>query len=148
MRIRSRTLWSLVAIGGIGFVVSFGVPVAHAQRTDVVVGVPVHDGQVGQPQPGVIVTPESRPRDRVPAPIVVQQGQAGGTTTVRPNFGGGYTAEQSNGNTTTVRPRFGGGYSVDENGRTTTEVKPNFGGGYTVESSGQGSTILLPPPSR
>jgi hypothetical protein len=122
---------------------------ARAQSTDVVVGVPVQNGTAGKPQPGVIVDVDGRrqrQRERVPAPIVVQEGSpAGGTTTVRPNFGGGYTAE-SPGKTTTVRPRFGGGYAVEENGKTTTEVKPNFGGGYTVESSGKSPTLLLPPP--
>lgn len=144
MPIRSRSLPALLVIG---FVMVLAAP-AGAQSTDVVVGVPVRDGQVGKPQPGVIVDLEEQQRDRVPAPIIVQEGQAGGTTTVRPNFGGGYTVDQSGGSTTTVKPRFGGGYSVQENGRTTTEVKPNFGGGYTVESSGQGPTIVLPPPQR
>jgi hypothetical protein len=146
MRIRSLLAgscfaWSCLAVGLTGLV-------ANAQSTDVVVGVPVRDGQVGRPQPGVIVDLEKQQRDRVPAPIVVQEGQAGGTTTVRPNFGGGYTVDQSGGSTTTVKPRFGGGYSVEENGRTTTEVKPNFGGGYTVESTGKGPTVVLPPPQR
>jgi hypothetical protein len=148
MRIRSALAgscfaWSCFAVGLTGPLAG-----ANAQSTDVVVGVPVRDGQVGRPQPGVIVDLEKQQRDRVPAPIVVQEGQAGGTTTVRPNFGGGYTVDQSGGSTTTVKPRFGGGYSVEENGRTTTEVKPNFGGGYTVESTGKGPTVVLPPPQR
>lgn len=127
---------------------TLAAPDARAQSTDVVVGVPVRDGQAGKPQPGVIVDLEKRQPARVPAPVVVQEGQAGGTTTVRPNFGGGYTVDQSGGKSTTVKPRFGGGYSVEENGRTTTEVKPNFGGGYTVESTGKGPTMVLPPPQR
>lgn len=121
---------------------------ARAQSTDVVVGVPVTNGQAGKPQPGVIVDLEKKQSARVPAPVIVQEGQAGGTTTVRPNFGGGYTVDQSGGKSTTVKPRFGGGYTVEENGRTTTEVKPNFGGGYTVESTGKGPTMVLPPPQR
>lgn len=148
MRIRSVLAGSCLAWSCFAFGLTGPLAVANAQSTDVVVGVPVRDGQVGKPQPGVIVDLEKKQRDRVPAPIVVQEGQAGGTTTVRPNFGGGYTVDQSGGSTTTVKPRFGGGYSVEENGRTTTEVKPNFGGGYTVESTGKGPTVVLPPPQR
>lgn len=149
MRNPVLSIATLVAVGfAFGMAAALAAPAARAQSTDVVVGVPVRDGQVGKPQPGVIVDLEKKQPDRVPAPIVIQEGQAGGTTTVRPNFGGGYTVDQSGGKSTTVKPRFGGGYSVEENGRTTTEVKPKFGGGYTVESTGKGPTVVLPPPQR
>jgi hypothetical protein len=148
MRIRTLSARCLAAAGLIVCVGLAGPRAASAQSADVVVGVPVRDGKAGKPQPGVIVDIEKKERARLPAPIIVQEGQAGGTTSVRPNFGGGYTVEQGNGSATTVKPRFGGGYSVEENGRTTTEVKPNFGGGYTVESTGKGPTLVLPPPQR
>jgi hypothetical protein len=121
----------------------------RAEGADVVVGVPVENGQAGRPQPGVLVTPAKK-KDPVPAPILVQPGsQKGGTTTVRPEFGGGYSVENSaTGDKTKVKPRFGGGYSVEKNGRTTTEVKPNFGGGYSVESTKDSPTLILPPPQR
>ncbi|RIL05678.1 MAG: hypothetical protein DCC71_09545 [Proteobacteria bacterium] len=124
---------------------------ARAQGADVVVGVPVRDGQAGKPQPGVIVdVGKQREKERVPAPIVVQDAPAGATTTVRPNFGGGYTTETPGQGTTTVRPRFGGGYSVDENGKTTTEVVPNFGGGYRVERAkdAKSPVVVVPPVDR
>jgi hypothetical protein len=121
---------------------------ASAQTTDVVVGVPVQNGHAGKPVPGVVIDPDTRPAERVPVPVLIQEGQAaGGTTSVRPQFGGGYAVE-SPGKTTVVKPRFGGGYAIEENGRTTTEVKPNFGGGYTVESTQDSPTLILPPPQR
>ena len=126
-------------------------PAARAQTTDVVVGVPIENGKAGRPQPGVIVDLDGHrraPQDRVPVPVIVHDA-TGGTTNVRPNFGGGYTVENQNGTTTTVKPRFGGGYTVEENGRTKTEVKPTFGGGYRVESTQDApATILVPPPDR
>ena len=138
-----RRLLLLLALGLIGS------PPVSAQTTDVVVGVPIEGGQVGRPQPGVIVDLEGKRRsqDRVPAPVIVQDGAQGGTTTVRPNFGGGYTVENDGKATTTVRPKFGGGYSVEQNGRTTTEVTPSFGGGYEVKTKkGAPTTVVVPPP--
>ena len=127
-------------------------PAALAQTPEVVVGVPIEDGKAGRPQPGVIVDVEgkrARERERVPAPVIVQDGAEGGTTTVKPNFGGGYTVETEGKGTTTVRPKFGGGYSVDQNGRTTTEVTPRFGGGYDVKTKkGAPTTVVVPPPDR
>jgi hypothetical protein len=122
-------------------------PQVRAEGADVVVGVPVENGQAGKPQPGVLVHPVKK-KQPLPAPILVQPGNAkGGTTTVRPEFGGGYSVENSKtGDKTAVKPNFGGGYRVEENGRTTTEVKPNFGGGYSVESTKDSPTLILPPP--
>ena len=112
-------------------------PVAHAQTTDVVVGVPIHDGKAGKPQPGVIVDLEGKSqRDPLPAPVIIQELDSPGKTTVKPNFGGGYTVENEKGPTTTVRPNFGGGYTVENKDGSKTEVKPSFGGGYTVEKRG------------
>lgn len=122
-----------------------------AQTTDVVVGVPIENGKAGRPQPGVIVDIEGKrkQRERVPAPVIVQDGAQGGTTSVKPNFGGGYTVETEGKGTTTVRPKFGGGYQVDRNGRTTTEVTPRFGGGYDVKTKkGAPTTVVVPPPDR
>ena len=108
--------------------------VAGAQTTDVVVGVPIRDGQAGPPQPGVIVDLEGkRQRDALPAPVLIQELEGPGTTTVTPRFGGGYTVENEKGTTTTVQPKFGGGYSVQKSDGSKTEVTPKFGGGYTVE---------------
>jgi hypothetical protein len=124
-------------------------PAATAQTTHVVVGVPIENGHAGRPQPGVIVDLEGRRKqeEKVPVPIIVQDGAQGGTTTVRPNFGGGYTVENEAGTTTNVRPKFGGGYTVDQNGRTTTEVTPSFGGGYEVKTQkGAPTTVVVPPP--
>jgi hypothetical protein len=120
---------------------------ARAEGPDVVIGVPIENGQAGKPQPGVLVNPAKK-KEPLPAPILVQPGTAkGGTTTVRPEFGGGYSVENSaTGDKTAVKPNFGGGYRVEENGRTTTEVKPNFGGGYSVESTKDSPTLILPPP--
>jgi hypothetical protein len=120
----------------------------RAEGVDVVVGVPVRDGVAGKPQPGVLLTPEQKKRQALPAQILVEEGSAaGGTTTVRPEFGGGYSVENSaTGSKTVVKPNFGGGYRVEQNGRTTTEVKPNFGGGYRVESTKDSPTLILPPP--
>jgi hypothetical protein len=122
-------------------------PAATAQTTDVVVGVPIENGQAGRPQPGVIVDLEGK-RNReeaVPVPVIVHDGAQGGTSTVRPEFGGGYSVENENGSKTTVRPKFGGGYTVEENGRTTTDVTPNFGGGYRVKTQkGSPTTVLVP----
>ena len=120
----------------------------RAEGVDVVVGVPVRDGQAGRPQPGVLLTPEQKKERALPVPILVEDGNAqGGTTTVRPAFGGGYSVENSaTGSKTAVKPNFGGGYRVEKNGRTTTEVKPKFGGGYTVESTKDSPTLILPPP--
>jgi hypothetical protein len=128
-----------------------GAPPATAQTTDVVVGVPVENGRVGRPQPGVIVDLEGKRRreENLPVPVIVQDGAQGGTTTVRPNFGGGYTVENDGKATTTVRPKFGGGYTVEQNGRTTTEVTPSFGGGYEVKSKkGSPTTVVVPPTNR
>ena len=120
---------------------------ARAEDPEVVIGVPIENGQAGRPQPGVLVHPAKK-KAPLPAPIVVQPGNAkGGTTTVRPEFGGGYSVENSaTGDKTAVKPNFGGGYRVEENGKTTTEVKPNFGGGYSVESTKDSPTLILPPP--
>lgn len=108
--------------------------VARAQTTDVVVGVPIRDGQAGPPQPGVIVDLEGkRQRDPLPAPVLIQELEGPGTTTVTPRFGGGYTVESEQGATTTVQPKFGGGYSVQKSDGSKTDVTPRFGGGYTVE---------------
>jgi hypothetical protein len=145
MRRLIPTLVLLVSIGPIGS------GLAAAQTTDVVVGVPIEGGKAGRPQPGVIVDLEGKRKQReaVPVPVIVQDGAQGGTTTVRPNFGGGYTVENQSGKTTTVRPKFGGGYTVDQNGRTTQEVRPNFGGGYTVESApGAPTTVIVPSTDR
>jgi hypothetical protein len=122
---------------------------ARAEGADVVVGVPIENGQAGRPQPGVLIDPAKK-KEPLPAPILVQPGGAqGGTTTVRPEFGGGYSVENdATGEKTAVKPNFGGGYRVEQNGRTTTEVKPNFGGGYRVESSKDSPTLILPPPQR
>ncbi len=119
----------------------------RAEGVDVVVGVPVENGQAGKPQPGVLLTPAKK-KQALPAPILVQPGSPhGGATTVRPEFGGGYSVENSaTGSKTSVKPNFGGGYRIEENGRTTTEVKPNFGGGYSVESTKDSPTLILPPP--
>ena len=139
--------FALSTLGLLGIAL-FVAPMASAQKTDVVVGVPVENGRAGKPQPGVLIDPEAKKQETVPAPVLIQEGHPnGGTTTVRPNFGGGYTVEEP-GKKTTVRPRFGGGYAVEENGRTTTEVKPNFGGGYTVESTKDSPTLILPPPQK
>ena len=115
-------------------------PVARAQTTDVVIGVPIEDGKAGRPQPGVIVDLEGKKRrDPLPDPVIVHEVESPGTTTVRPKFGGGYTVEKEHGPTTTVQPRFGGGYTVETEGGSKTEVKPNFGGGYTIEKKDAGS---------
>lgn len=136
-----------IALGGLG------AEVGSAQTTDVVVGVPIENGKAGKPQPGVIVDIEGKRererREAVPVPVIVQDGAQGGTTTVRPNFGGGYTVENQGGKTTTVRPKFGGGYTVEQNGRTTQEVTPSFGGGYTVKSApGAPKTVIVPEADR
>jgi hypothetical protein len=127
------------------------VPSAVAQTPRAVVGVPIENGKAGKPAAGVIVDvqqPET-PRDKVGAPVIIQDGSQGGTTTVRPNFGGGYTVEQDGKPTTTVKPKFGGGYQVQENGKTTTEVTPRFGGGYDVKTKpGASTTVVVPPPDR
>jgi hypothetical protein len=123
---------------------------ATAQSTDVVVGVPIENGQAGRPQPGVIVDIEGNrrtTRDATPVPVIVQDGAQGGTTTVTPNFGGGYNVQNEQGKTT-VRPKFGGGYTVEQNGRTTQEVTPNFGGGYKVKSAPGAPTTVVVPPSQ
>lgn len=122
---------------------------ARAEGVDVVVGVPVENGQAGRPQPGVLIDPAQKKQEALPAPILVQPGSAqGGATTVRPEFGGGYSVEnEATGEKTAVKPNFGGGYRVEQNGRTTTEVKPNFGGGYRVESTKDSPTLILPPPA-
>jgi hypothetical protein len=113
---------------------------AHAQTTDVVVGVPIEDGKAGKPQPGVIVDLEGKERrDRLPDPVIVHEVESPGKTTVRPKFGGGYTVEKEHGPTTTVQPSFGGGYTVETEGKSKTEVKPNFGGGYTIEKKDAGA---------
>jgi len=128
-----------------------GTSPAAAQTTDVVVGVPIENGQAGKPQPGVIVDIEGKDKKKepVPVPVIVQDGAQGGTTTVRPNFGGGYTVENEGKGATTVRPKFGGGYTVEQNGKTTQEVTPNFGGGYKVKSSkGAPTTVIVPPADR
>jgi hypothetical protein len=139
-----RSLGSI--LGLLGLLVL--APIARAQTTDVVIGVPVENGRAGKPQPGVLIDPDAKKQEQVPAPVLVQPGNPnGGTTTVKPNFGGGYTVEEP-GKKTTVRPRFGGGYAIDENGKTTTEVKPTFGGGYTVESTKDSPTLILPPPQK
>jgi hypothetical protein len=119
----------------------------RAEDPEVVIGVPVENGQAGRPQPGVLVHPVKK-KAPLPAPVIVQPGNAkGGTTTVHPEFGGGYSVENSaTGDKTKVKPRFGGGYTVEKNGHTTTEVKPNFGGGYSVESKKDSPTLILPPP--
>ena len=124
--------------------------IAPAQTTDVVVGVPIENGQAGRPQPGVIVNPngQTRREEAVPVPVIIQNGAQGGTTNVRPNFGGGYTVENQDGSKTTVRPKFGGGYAVDQNGRTTQEVTPTFGGGYQVKSKKGAPTTVVVPPAR
>ena len=124
-----------------------GTPV-RAEGVDVVVGVPVRDGKAGQPRPGVLLTPDAKPERALPVPILVEDGnEQGGTTTVRPEFGGGYSVENdATGSKTAVKPNFGGGYRVEKNGSTTTVVKPNFGGGYSVESSKDAPTLILPPP--
>jgi hypothetical protein len=131
---------------------AFGSAPASAQNTDVVVGVPIENGQAGKPQPGVIVDIEgqrNRARNATPTPVIVQDGAQGGTTTVTPNFGGGYTVQNENQGATTVRPKFGGGYTVEQNGRTTQEVTPNFGGGYKVKSApGAPTTVVVPPVDR
>ncbi len=112
-------------------------PASHAQTTDVVVGVPIHNGKAGKPQPGVIVDLEGKERrDPLQAPVIIQELDGPGKTTVKPNFGGGYTVENETGPTTTVRPSFGGGYTVENKDGSKTEVKPSFGGGYTVEKQG------------
>ena len=121
-----------------------------AQTTDVVVGVPIENGQAGRPQPGVIVDPNgTRKREEaVPVPVIVQDGAQGGTTHVRKNFGGGYTVEGPGKKTTTVHPKFGGGYTVEQNGKTTQEVTPTFGGGYEVKSKPGAPTTVVVPPAR
>ncbi len=119
-------------------------PRAAAQTTDVVVGVPIENGQAGRPQPGVIVDPNRtrRREEPVPVPVIVNDG---GTTHVQKNFGGGYTVQGPGKKTTTVRPKFGGGYKVEQNGKTTTEVTPTFGGGYEVKSKpGAPPTVIVP----
>ena len=105
------------------------------------------NGQAGRPQPGVLLTPARKQQRRCRRRSSCSRGNAqGGTTTVRPEFGGGYSVENSaTGAKTKVKPHFGGGYSVEKNGRTTTEVKPNFGGGYSVESTKDSPTLILPP---
>ena len=121
---------------------------ARAEGAEVVVGVPVRNGTAGEPRPGVIVDVAPKQQAPLPAPILVHEGDPhGGTTTVRPEFGGGYSVE-SPGRKTTVRPHFGGGYSVQENGKTTTTVTPNFGGGYRVESTQDAPVLVVPPPDR
>ena len=93
---------------------------ARAQTTDVVVGVPIQDGKAGKPQPGVIVDLEGKERrDPLPEPVIVHEVESPGKTTVRPNFGGGY--------------------SVETEGQSKTEVKPKFGGGYTIEKKDAGA---------
>jgi hypothetical protein len=94
-------------------------PVAHAQTTDVVVGVPIQNGKAGKPQPGVIVDLEGKQRrDPVPTPVIVQELAGPGKTTVQPKFGGGYTVENEDGSKTEVKPIFGGGYTVEKQGPT------------------------------
>ncbi|MEB2345507.1 MAG: hypothetical protein OZ948_12265 [Deltaproteobacteria bacterium] len=88
-------------------------PPASGQTADVVVGVPIRDGQAGRPQPGVIVDLEGKEqRNDVPPPVVVEELGRDGGATVRPRFGGGYVIERSDGGTTEVVPQFGGGYQV------------------------------------
>lgn len=89
-------------------------PPASGQTADVVVGVPIRDGQAGRPQPGVIVDLEGKERrNEVPPPVVVEELGRDGGATVRPRFGGGYVIERSDGGTTEVVPQFGGGYHVE-----------------------------------
>jgi len=93
--------------------------VADAQTTDVVVGVPIQNGKAGTPQPGVIVDLEGKQhRDPLPDPVIIQQLDGPGKTTVHPNFGGGYTVENQDGSKTEVKPKFGGGYTVEKQGPT------------------------------
>jgi len=94
-------------------------PVAHAQTTDVVVGVPIQNGKAGKPQPGVIVDLEGKQRrNPLPTPVIIQELDGPGKTTVRPKFGGGYTVENTDGSKTEVKPNFGGGYTVEKQGPT------------------------------
>lgn len=137
MRLTLILLTALVFVGG----------PAAAQSADVVVGVPIQNGKAGKPRPGVIVHPNAK-KAPLQGPIVLPQSRTPGTTTVRPNFGGGYTIETPGAPAQTVRPRFGGGYAVDEGGRTTTEVVPLFGGGYRVEREPGSPEIVLPAPER
>lgn len=136
MRARSLCVGVLVTV----LATLVAAPAAHAQTTDVVVGVPIEDGKAGKPQPGVIVDLEGKKRrDPLPDPVIVHEIESPGKTTVRPKFGGGYTVEKEHGPTTTVQPSFGGGYTVETEGQSKTEVKPNFGGGYTIEKKDAGA---------
>ena len=113
MRVRIRCA-SLIGVVLAIFVLA---PGAHAQTTDVVVGVPIQNGKAGKPQPGVIVDLEGKSqRDPLPAPVIIQQLDGPGKTTVHPNFGGGYTVENQDGSKTEVKPNFGGGYTVEKQG--------------------------------
>lgn len=141
MRVRAlcivRRMALCMSLAAVSLATFGAVSIARAQTTDVVVGVPIRDGQAGPPQPGVIVDLEGkRQRDALPAPVIIQQLEGPGTTTVTPKFGGGYTVENDKGTTTTVQPKFGGGYSVQNQDGSKTEVTPKFGGGYTVEKQG------------
>ncbi len=90
-------------------------PAARAQTTDVVVGVPIENGKVGKPQPGVIVDLEGKKRrEPLPDPVIVHEVESPGKTTVRPKFGGGYTVETEDGSKTEVKPNFGGGYTIEK----------------------------------
>ncbi len=111
MRVRAFGA-TLIAI----VVASLGVAaVTAAQTTDVVVGVPIRDGKAGKPQPGVIVDLEGKQRrDPLPAPVIIQNADGPGKTTVRPSFGGGYTVENADGSKTAVKPQFGGGYTIEK----------------------------------
>jgi len=135
-------LSSLIAL------LAFLAPLAAvAGEPEVGVIVPVREGQARTPQPVVIVPLGAQRQEPLPAPILVPDVATPGTTTVRPEFGGGYTVE-SPGRTTTVRRQFGGGYTIEENGRTTTVVTPQFGGGYKVETTPASPPLVLPPPQQ
>jgi hypothetical protein len=111
MRARSLCVGLLAAM----LATFVAVSEAHAQTTDVVVGVPIEDGKAGKPQPGVIVDLEGeKRRDPLPDPVIIHEVESPGTTTVRPKFGGGYV-ETEGGSKTEVKPNFGGGY--DRRGR-------------------------------
>lgn len=121
---------------------------AAAGEPEVGVVVPVREGQARTPHPVVIVPLGDKEPQPLPAPILVPDAATPGTTTVRPEFGGGYSVESPGGRKTTVRRQFGGGYTIQENGRTTTVVTPQFGGGYTVETTPESPPLVLPPPQQ
>lgn len=140
-----RRLDRFLPLALVPFVLFLGPPRAVAGDPAVGVVLPMRGGQARRPEPVVIVPLDGRREEPLPAPILVPDAAAPGTTTVRPEFGGGYSVE-SQGNTTTVRPLFGGGYTIQEKGRTTTVLTPEFGGGYKAQTTPGSPPLVLPPP--